>query len=88
MSWSLSVLYSARHGNTDQRVYHHQQTISGITAAAAHVAGLGAYIAGLEGITGGQEICDRIKELATKDALQKVPEDTANLLAFNGNKSG
>ena len=56
--------------------------------ASPHVVGLAAYLGALEGISGGG-VCDRIKELATKDAITKVlSADTPNLLVFNGNPSG
>ena len=55
--------------------------------ATPHIAGLGAYLAGFEGLTGAA-IGDRITELATEGALSGVPSGTVNLLAFNGNPSG
>lgn len=65
-----------------------QQTLSGTAMAAAHITGLGAYLAGLEGSPGAEALCKRIQELATKDVLTGVPGGTVNLLAFNGNPSG
>ncbi|KAJ6442447.1 alkaline serine protease P32 [Purpureocillium lavendulum] len=62
-------------------------TISGTSMATPHIVGLAAYLAGLEGTTGGST-CDRIGELATKNAISGVPGGTVNLLAFNGNPSG
>ena len=56
--------------------------------AAAHITGLGAYLAGLEGFPGSEALCKRIQELATKNVLTGVPSGTVNLLAFNGNPSG
>lgn len=52
--------------------------------AAARVCGLGAYPAALEGVAGG-DLCPRIRELATEGPLENVPEETVDLLAFNGN---
>jgi hypothetical protein len=56
--------------------------------ASPHIAGLGAYLAGLEGNPGPQALCERIRALATPDVLAGIPSGTANLLAFNGNPSG
>jgi hypothetical protein len=56
--------------------------------ASPHIAGLGAYLAGLEGFPGPEALCERIRELATPDVLAGIPSGTANLLAFNGNPSG
>lgn len=53
--------------------------------ACPHVAGLAAYLLALEGPRGPTELCDRIKELATKDVLQDVGSGSPNLLAYNGN---
>ncbi|VUC32936.1 unnamed protein product [Clonostachys rosea] len=57
-------------------------TVSG-AIASAHIAGLGAYIASLEGIIGAG-ICDRLKQLATPNVLGNVPAQTVNLIAYNG----
>jgi len=51
--------------------------------ATPHVAGLGAYLLGL-GKTDVGDVCEAIREMATKDLLEDVPEGTENLLAFNG----
>ncbi|OAA78934.1 subtilisin-like protease Pr1B [Akanthomyces lecanii RCEF 1005] len=64
------------------------QTLSGTAMAAAHITGLGAYLAGLEGFPGSEALCKRIQELATKNILTGVPSGTVNLLAFNGNPLG
>ncbi|OAA35112.1 Peptidase S8, subtilisin-related protein [Beauveria brongniartii RCEF 3172] len=64
------------------------QTLSGTSMAAAHITGLGAYIAGLEGLPGSEALCKRIQQLATSGVLTGVPVGTVNLLAFNGNPSG
>lgn len=65
-----------------------QNTLSGSSMSAAHITGLGAYIAGLEGFPGAEKLCKRLQELATRDVLTNVPSGTPNLLAFNGNPSG
>ncbi|ATY58476.1 ase T precursor [Cordyceps militaris] len=62
-------------------------TMSGTSMAAPHIAGLAAYIGGLEGLTGGS-ICNRLVQLATRGTLAGIPGGTVNLLAFNGNPSG
>ncbi|KAK9434760.1 subtilisin-like protease PR1B [Metarhizium brunneum] len=63
-------------------------TLSGSSMSAAHITGLGAYIAALEGFPGGEKLCKRLQELATKGVLTNVPVGSLNLLAFNGNPSG
>lgn len=37
-----------------------------------------------EGLEGGEGVCDRIKELSTKDILSDIPEGSVNQLAYNG----
>ncbi|OAA70236.1 subtilisin-like protease Pr1B [Cordyceps fumosorosea ARSEF 2679] len=67
------------------------QTLSGTAMAAAHITGLAAYVAALEGFPGAEELCKRIQALATKDVLTNIPNapaGTPNLLAFNGNPWG
>lgn len=58
-------------------------TLSGTSTAAAHIAGLGAYFLALEGPRGAVELCERLREVATKDALSGIPVGTSNLLAYN-----
>ncbi|TQV98192.1 subtilisin-like protease Pr1B [Cordyceps javanica] len=65
-----------------------KKTLSGTSMAAAHITGLGAYLAGLEGFPGSEALCKRIQELATRNVLTGVPSGTPNLLAFNGNPTG
>ncbi|UNI24544.1 hypothetical protein JDV02_010280 [Purpureocillium takamizusanense] len=60
-------------------------TISGTSTSAAYITGLGCYLAGWEGSAGGEQLCKRIQDLATKDIIQNIPKGTLNLLAFNGN---
>ncbi|KAI8974446.1 peptidase S8/S53 domain-containing protein [Pilobolus umbonatus] len=61
-------------------------TISGTSMASPHVAGLAAYFLSLEE---GENIDpkvikDKILRMATKDALEKIPANTPNLLINNG----
>lgn len=56
--------------------------------ASPHIAGLGAYLASFEGITGPAALCNRIIALATTGVITGLPSGTANRLAFNGNPSG
>ncbi|GIZ46913.1 hypothetical protein CKM354_001001900 [Cercospora kikuchii] len=56
---------------------------SGTSEAAPQVAGLGAYLIGVEGPTFGVVLCDRIKELATRDVITD-PKGSPNLLVYNG----
>lgn len=71
-------------------------TISGTSMATPHVVGLGAYLIGLEGPSKPQALCERIRTLATANALSGVGGLTAggllpgltgtpNLLVYNGN---
>ncbi|KAF7726346.1 serine protease [Apophysomyces ossiformis] len=64
------------------------RTISGTSMASPHVAGLAAYFLSIEDSeTTADAIKAKILRLATKDILDKIPEDTPNLLVFN-NVSG
>ncbi|MFE5518472.1 S8 family peptidase [Streptomyces virginiae] len=57
--------------------------LDGTAQAAAHVAGLAAYLLStVENVT-TSTIRDTIIALASKDMLSDVPENTCNLLAFN-----
>lgn len=58
-------------------------TLSGTSMAAAYVAGLGAYFLALEGPRSPVALCERLREVATKNALSGIPSGTANLLAYN-----
>lgn len=37
-----------------------------------------------EGIAGGVEVCQRIKDLGVEGILSNIPQGTSNLLANNG----
>jgi hypothetical protein len=56
--------------------------------ATPHVAGLGAYILGLEGKRTPAALSTRLQTLATKNKITGLPSGTKNYLAFNGNPSG
>ncbi|KAI9315010.1 peptidase S8/S53 domain-containing protein [Dichotomocladium elegans] len=60
-------------------------TISGTSMASPHVAGLAAYILSLseEGMS-PKEVKDTIINFSTRNVLTKIPDDTPNLLIFNG----
>ena len=58
-------------------------TLSGNSMAAAHIAGLGAYFLALEGPRTAVGLCNRMREVATQNALSGIPAGTANLLAYN-----
>ncbi|KXS97164.1 hypothetical protein AC578_3068 [Pseudocercospora eumusae] len=60
-------------------------TISGTSMATPHVAGLAAYLLALEGPRSPAELCERIRELATRDLIGDVGEGSPNLIAYNGN---
>jgi len=56
---------------------------SGTSMAAAHIAGLGAYFLALEGPRSPVDLCERLREVATKDVLSGIPPGSSNLLAYN-----
>ncbi|EEB07344.1 vacuolar serine protease Isp6 [Schizosaccharomyces japonicus yFS275] len=58
--------------------------ISGTSMATPHIAGLAAYLVGLNDTLSVYDIKDLILDLATKDVLYDIPADTPNLLAYNG----
>lgn len=62
-------------------------TISGTSMACPHIAGLAAYLIALEGPRSPTDLCKRIQELATKDAITnlRAGEGSPNLIAYNGN---
>jgi len=55
--------------------------------ATPHVAGLGAYILGIQGKTSPAALTSLIQSLATKNAIQGIPSGTVNYLVYNGNGS-
>lgn len=60
-------------------------TISGTSMASPHVAGLAAYfLSQTDGNVTPKQIKDKILELATPGILDKIPDDTPNLLINNG----
>ncbi|KAF2450878.1 protease [Karstenula rhodostoma CBS 690.94] len=61
------------------------KSISGTSMACPHIAGLAAYLLALEGPREPTELCERIRELATKDAITNLDDGSPNLIAYNGN---
>lgn len=53
--------------------------------ACPHVAGLAAYIIGLEGQRTPAALGDRLKTLATKNVVTNAGAGSPNNLAYNGN---
>ena len=49
-----------------------------------HITGLGAYLLALEGARKPVDLCNRIRDLSTVDALSNPGLLTDNKLAFNG----
>ncbi|EME89472.1 uncharacterized protein MYCFIDRAFT_210104 [Pseudocercospora fijiensis CIRAD86] len=62
-------------------------TISGTSMATPHIAGLAAYLLALEGPRSPAQLCERIRELATKDVIGNLDggDGSPNLIAYNGN---
>lgn len=61
-----------------------RKVMTGNSQACPHVVGLAAYLASIEGLTGTEPLCDRIRDLASKGIIQNLQKNTPNLLAFNG----
>ncbi|GME53922.1 hypothetical protein GTA08_BOTSDO03475 [Neofusicoccum parvum] len=59
-------------------------TISGTSMATPHVAGLGAYLLGLEQRRDPAALCKRIQDLSTKNKISNPGLFTVNYIAFNG----
>ena len=53
--------------------------------ATPHVAGVAAFLAGLEGFPGAQALCERLRTVSTKNAVSGVPAGTVNYLLYNNN---
>ncbi|KAK5634899.1 hypothetical protein RRF57_010611 [Xylaria bambusicola] len=63
------------------------EELSGTSMASPHVAGLAAYLMGLEGLSTAQDVSNRIKELAnaTGATVRKNAQGTTDAIANNGN---
>ncbi|KAF2624878.1 oryzin precursor [Macroventuria anomochaeta] len=59
-------------------------TISGTSMATPHVAGLAAYILGLEGKRTPTKLAARLTALSTKNVITGLSSDIKNCVAFNG----
>ncbi|KAK1830931.1 peptidase S8/S53 domain-containing protein [Podospora conica] len=62
-------------------------TISGTSMASPHIAGLAAYLLGLQGPKTPAALCAYIQSTANTGKLTGLPSGTGNRLAFNGNPS-
>ncbi|KAI0760467.1 peptidase 1 [Fomes fomentarius] len=60
------------------------EVLSGTSMSTPHVAGLVAYLIGLEGNKPPREVLARLKEFSPDGILTGVPSDTINELANNG----
>ncbi|KAI0517107.1 subtilase [Xylaria bambusicola] len=63
------------------------EQLSGTSMASPHVAGLAAYLMGLEGLSTADEVSNRIKELAaaTGATVRRNAQGTTDAIANNGN---
>ncbi|RKF62730.1 Subtilisin-like protease 2 [Golovinomyces cichoracearum] len=59
-------------------------TISGTSMATPHVAGLAAYLIGLENLSSPNAISNRISSLAVNGQISGLPYSTVNRRAYNG----
>ncbi|KAF2207274.1 hypothetical protein CERZMDRAFT_71659 [Cercospora zeae-maydis SCOH1-5] len=59
-------------------------TISGTSMACPHVAGLAAYLIGLEGSRSPADLAARIKSIATTGVINDVGAGSPNTLVYNG----
>ncbi|KAH6633131.1 oryzin precursor [Boeremia exigua] len=77
----VSILSTWNNGGTN--------SISGTSMATPHVAGLAAYILGLEGKKDPAALASRLQTLSLKNKITSIlGSGTPNFLAFNGNPSG
>lgn len=53
--------------------------------ASPHVAGLGAYLLGLEGKVTPAALTTRIQTLSNKSKITSIKTGTVNYLVYNGN---
>ena len=53
--------------------------------AAPHVAGLGAYLLGLNGKVSPASLTTTIKSLSTKNKITSIKSGTPNEIIYNGN---
>ncbi|PHH88940.1 hypothetical protein CDD83_6860 [Cordyceps sp. RAO-2017] len=75
----LSAASNAATGGGDSPGY-----MSGTSQAVPHVVGIAALLAAKEGLSGTKALCDRIKQLGTKDVIVNQKKNTVNLMAYNG----
>ncbi|RYC53923.1 hypothetical protein CHU98_g12286, partial [Xylaria longipes] len=63
------------------------ETLSGTSMASPHVAGLAAYLMGLEGLNSATAVSNRMKELAgaTGASVKQNVKGTTSAIANNGN---
>ncbi|POR32641.1 Cuticle-degrading protease [Tolypocladium paradoxum] len=61
---------------------------TGTSMASPHIAGLAAYILSIENFDSPEKLCRKLRRYSTKDVLENLNEDTANMLAFNNQPRG
>ncbi|OAA63041.1 oryzin precursor [Cordyceps fumosorosea ARSEF 2679] len=59
--------------------------MTGTSMASPHIAGLAAYLAARDGVS-GPKLCTKIRNMATRGAIVNQYDDTRNLIAFNGGR--